>query len=97
MIRFAIKINRGVGQKVIFHSEGGGGLRQKVTLHDMGGSEGQAKSYFSYDNGCKEVKKIFSIQRVARFFFTISRAVLSLKDSASIGLLTMRVGFFLIF
>ena len=90
MIRFAIKINRGLAKKYFFI----GRLRLKVTLHDMGGSEGQAKSYFSYDNGCKEVKKLFSIQRVARFFFTISRAVLSLKDSASIGLLTMRVGFF---
>ena len=46
MIRFAININRWVGQKVIFHSEGGGGIRQKVILHDMGGSDVQANSYF---------------------------------------------------
>ena len=38
-----VKIHRGVGQKVIFHSEGGGELRQKVILHDMGGSKGQVK------------------------------------------------------
>ena len=46
MIRFAININRWVGQKVIFHSEGGGGIRQKVILHDIGGSDVQANSYF---------------------------------------------------
>ena len=47
------KINRGVGQKVNFHSEGGGGLRQKVTLHDMGGARVRQKVIFLMTMGVK--------------------------------------------
>ena len=68
MIRFAKKIKRGVGKKEIFHSEGGGGVRQKVTLHDMGGSDGQAKNNFFGTLGVRKSKKMSCLQRVVSLF-----------------------------
>ena len=56
-----------------------------------GGKKGQTKRFFSYDNWRKEVQKKIAYKEWQGFFFTISRAVLSLNDFASIGLLTIRV------
>ena len=68
MIKFAIKINRGVGKKNCSKGGGGGGKAKSIfSLH--WGERGSGKQLFIYDNGCMGADIFLSFSQIVQVFF----------------------------
>ena len=67
----------GLGKKSFFMTRGGGGVWQKIILHDEGGRRGQARSDFVWHGGFGVAKKcFFSPTKIGNFVSQLFKELL---------------------